>query len=194
MPTPRPDTSLTTSAVEKPGAKIRLKTRSSDSSSFAPTRPRSRALARILSLLQAAAVVADFDDHVAALVIRVQLMTPCAGLPAASAHFGHLDAVVDGVAHQVHQRVADLLEHGLVELGRCRRSPCSSIFLPSRWPRSRTRRGKRLNTKLMGNMRTRMTLSCSARMWRSSCAERGAQLIRPRGLRAARRAGSAPTG
>ncbi len=46
----------------------------------------------------------------------------------------------------------------------------SSIFLPRRWPRSRTRRGKRLNTKLMGNMRTRMTLSCSARMWRSSCA------------------------
>ena len=31
-------------------------------------------------------------------------------------------------------------------------------------------RGKRLNTKLMGNMRTRMTLSCSSRMLRSSWA------------------------
>ena len=31
-------------------------------------------------------------------------------------------------------------------------------------------RGKRLNTKLIGNMRTRMTLSCSSRTLRSSCA------------------------
>jgi hypothetical protein len=31
-------------------------------------------------------------------------------------------------------------------------------------------RGKRLNTKLIGTMRTRMTLSCSSRTLRSSCA------------------------
>ena len=30
---------------------------------------------------------------------------------------GSLDAVIDAVAHQVHQRIADLLQHGLVELG-----------------------------------------------------------------------------
>ena len=39
------------------------------------------------------------------------------GLAGGEARLGSLDAVVDGVAHQVHQRIADLLEHGLVELG-----------------------------------------------------------------------------
>ena len=52
----------------------------------------------------------------------------------------------------------------------CSPESCSSIFLPSRFDRSRTRRGKRLNTVPTGNMRTRMTLSCSSRMFVSSCA------------------------
>ena len=48
-------------------------------------------------------------------------MVPCVALAGGGAHVGHLDAVVDGVAHQVHQRIADLLDHGLVELGAGRR-------------------------------------------------------------------------
>jgi hypothetical protein len=67
MPTPRPDTSLTTSAVENPGAKMRLKMRSSESSSSAPTSPALAGLGEDLLALEAAAVVDDLDDHVAAL-------------------------------------------------------------------------------------------------------------------------------
>jgi hypothetical protein len=41
---------------------------------------------------------------------------PC-GLAGGLAHGRGFDAVVEGVAHQVHQRVADLLDDGLVEFG-----------------------------------------------------------------------------
>ena len=42
---------------------------------------------------------------------------PSAGLPRVSRSVGRLDAVVDGVAHQVGQRVADGLDDRLVQLG-----------------------------------------------------------------------------
>ena len=41
---------------------------------------------------------------------------PSAGLPAARAPFGRLDPVVDRVPDQVHQRIADLVEHRAIEL------------------------------------------------------------------------------
>ena len=104
----------------------------------------------------------------------------------------HLDAVVDAVAHQVHQRIADLLQHGLVELGLLA-GELQLDLLAEALARSRTMRGKRLNTKLIGNMRTRMTLSCSSRMLRSSWARPRAQLLGDRAFELARRAGSAST-
>ena len=168
MPTPRPETSLTTSAVEKPGAKIRLKIRSSDSSSSAPTRPRSRALARILSRLQAAAVVADFDDDVAALVIGVELDD---AVRRACRPRGAPRAISMPWSMALRTRCTSgspIFSSTVLSSSVLSPVRRSSIFLPSRWPRSRTRRGKRLNTKLIGSMRTRMTLSCSSRMWRSS--------------------------
>ena len=39
------------------------------------------------------------------------------GLAVGGAGRGVLDAVVDGVADQVHQRIGQALDHGLVELG-----------------------------------------------------------------------------
>ena len=42
-------------------------------------------------------------------------MVPVGGLPRASAHRRRLDAVVHGVADQVHERLADLVDHGLVD-------------------------------------------------------------------------------
>ena len=68
-------------------------------------------------LVEAAAVVAHFDGDVAAAVTGVEMHGADGGLARRHAHVGHLDAVVHAVAHEVHQRIADLLEHGLVELG-----------------------------------------------------------------------------
>ncbi len=45
------------------------------------------------------------------------LRVPSAGLPAATRTSGSLDAVVDGVAHHVGERVLDRLDDRLVELG-----------------------------------------------------------------------------
>jgi hypothetical protein len=49
--------------------------------------------------------------------IGVQLDPAARRLARGGARVGGLDAVVDGVAHDVRERVADLLDHGLVEFG-----------------------------------------------------------------------------
>ena len=119
MPTPRPENCVTWSAVEKPGRKIRL------------TRSRSfkrSACSAVMSLawiglgadplgVDAGAVVADLDDDLAPFVEGVQRSRPSAGLPRPAVRAGGFDAVVDGVAHQVRQRVADGLDDRLVQLG-----------------------------------------------------------------------------
>ncbi len=68
-------------------------------------------------LVEAGAVVAHFDGDVAAAVIGVEVHRADGRLALGDAHVGHFDAVVDAVADQMDQRVADLFHHGLVELG-----------------------------------------------------------------------------
>jgi hypothetical protein len=45
----------------------------------------------------------------------VSVSVPVSSLPAAAAFVRHFQAVIDGVAHQVHERVDDLLDHRLVQ-------------------------------------------------------------------------------
>ena len=106
------------------------------------------------------------------------------------AYLRRLDAMVDGIAHQVHQRIADLLEHGLVELGGVT-GQAQLDFLAEPLAEIAHQGGKRLNTKLMGNMRTRMTLSWRLRM----CRQLSEGVAQRFGLVAfeRRRARSAPT-
>ena len=83
-------------------------------------RPDESALARLRQdavALQAAAVVAHFHDDAAALVIRLERDDAGRRLARRDARLRHLDAVIHAVAHQVHERIADLLQHRLVELG-----------------------------------------------------------------------------
>ena len=67
--------------------------------------------------VDAAAVVADFDVDLAALVIGPQPDAAVARLAGRGAALGRFDAMVDGVAHQVRQRVTDRLDQSLVQLG-----------------------------------------------------------------------------
>ena len=150
------------------GREDQVEDASSDSSSSGADQAALARLGEDPVALEAAAVVADLDHDVAALVIGVELDDAVRGLAGGQAHVRRLDAVVDGScapgapADRRSSRARSCRARCSSPLRR------SSTFLPSCWPRSRTRRGKRLNTKLMGNMRTRMTLSCSSRMWRSS--------------------------
>ena len=70
-----------------------------------------------------------------------RVSTPSAGLPAARAGLGRLDAVVDRVADEVGQRVLDRLEQGLVELGLVALHLEADLTCRSCSPRSRTTRG-----------------------------------------------------
>ena len=67
--------------------------------------------------IDARAVVADLDDDAVALLACAQVHRAVRGLAERQARLGVLDAVVDRVAHDVDERVVDLLEHLLVEFG-----------------------------------------------------------------------------
>src|SRR6202035_192499 len=104
MPTPRPETSVTWSAVLKPGRK--MKSRASAS------------LSRAASLrVDAATVVGNFDDDLVPLVIGVQPDDALRRLPKFLALFSRLDAVTHRVAHEMGERFGDGIENSLVEVG-----------------------------------------------------------------------------
>ena len=67
--------------------------------------------------VEAAAVVGDADDDVAALVIGGQADGALLALAGSRALGGGLQAMVGGVAHHVGERVLDQVEHLAVELG-----------------------------------------------------------------------------
>jgi hypothetical protein len=67
--------------------------------------------------VQAAAVVADFDDDAASVVEGAQHQSAPGRFAGRQSPLGRFDAVVHGVAHQMGERVADLLDHTLVQLG-----------------------------------------------------------------------------
>ena len=119
MPTPRPEMSETGSAVEKPGRKIRL----SICSSVSDCVGSDQAAARRAFWPHALAVDAA-PSSATSMTMRPPAcsadsrMVPSAGLPARDALVRRLDAVVDRVADHVRQRIGELLDHGLVDLGR----------------------------------------------------------------------------
>ena len=67
--------------------------------------------------VHARAVVLDLDDDVVALLERVERDGADGRLADAQALVARLDAVIDRVADHVHQRVAELLDDELVDLG-----------------------------------------------------------------------------
>ena len=117
MPTPRPEMSETVSAVEKPGRKIRLSISSSVSWASAAIRPlldrRSADRARLMP-----APSSETSMTIAARAVRGgQPDRAFGGLAGGGALLGRLEAVVDGVADHVRQRVGQPLDDRLVDLG-----------------------------------------------------------------------------
>jgi hypothetical protein len=97
MPTPRPLVSVTSSRLEIPGAK----TRSSVSR----------------SLRTSPAVVGHGDDDVVAALERLDPDDSLGILAGGTTFLGGLDGVIERVAHGVHQRVDELFDDQLVQLG-----------------------------------------------------------------------------
>ena len=110
---------VTAAAVEKPGAKMNLWIWASVifSSSASLTRPSGDRLGLDPLGVEAAAVVGDADDDVAAFVIGGQADGALLRLAAGRALGRRLQPVVGGVAHHVGERILDQVEHLAVELG-----------------------------------------------------------------------------
>ena len=67
--------------------------------------------------VQAAAIVGDADEDVAAFVIGVQCDGAGFGLARGQAAHAIFDAVIGGIAHHVGERVFDHLQHLTIEFG-----------------------------------------------------------------------------
>ena len=116
-PTPRPETSVIASRVEKPWAKMSCTTSRSESASSPFSRPRATALActRAASMPEPSSMIVIttwFDSWAAESRI-----VPVGVLPRATRSAGRLDAVVDAVPDQVDERLADLVDDRLVDAG-----------------------------------------------------------------------------
>ena len=107
-------------AVEKPASKIMYCASRSDIDlglGLGDVALADRALPDLVGV-DPGAVVGDLDDDAVALLARAESATvPCGGLAQRDARRRVLDAVIDRVAHDVDERVVDLLEHLLVEFG-----------------------------------------------------------------------------
>ena len=118
-PTPRPETRLTSSLVENPGAKMRsrIEARSRRGDLALVEQARCERLGGDALLVEPAAVVGDLEDDVVPLLLGPQAQRAPGGLAPLGPHVGGLDPVVDGVAEQVHHRLQDLVGHAAVDLG-----------------------------------------------------------------------------
>ncbi|OPZ59757.1 MAG: hypothetical protein BWY87_00836 [Deltaproteobacteria bacterium ADurb.Bin510] len=65
--------------------------------------------------IESAAVVLDCDQHVGAGVLSCQMNASLHRFTGRPTLFGRLDAMIDAVANQVHERIAELVDHGFVE-------------------------------------------------------------------------------
>ena len=113
---PGPEISETNVAVDTPLRKTRYGASSSESVAVSPP-PSRAASARTRSTSMPPPVVGDGDDHLGPELHGVEAHGRLRRLARGHPLVGRLDAVVDGVADQVQQRVAELLEHAAVELG-----------------------------------------------------------------------------
>ena len=120
MPTPRPASSVTVSAVEKPGVKIRL---ASSASLVLGVRRRagpSRApLSRMRAQVRGRRRRRGTRRRLRCLRgDSATMIVPVGSLPAARARLGRLDAVRDAVAQQVLEGAGHAVEHAAVDFDR----------------------------------------------------------------------------
>ena len=116
MPTPRPETSETACAVEKPGSRTKAKISDSLSRASAADQPLLHRTRPHRLAVNALAVVGNADQNLRPGMARRKMNRARRWLARGPAHFRQLNAVIHAVADQVHQRIIQLVEHGLIQL------------------------------------------------------------------------------
>src|SRR3990167_4668392 len=138
--------------------------------------------------VHALAVVGNRQEDVIAFLLGRQHHLAAARLARGLALFRGFDAMVDGVAHQVHQRIGQRPDQVLFVGG---------FFFFTLRARSRTRRGKRPKTFLIGCMRVFITAVCRSAVTTSrletALAMASSALLEPRRTRRLRTSTSSPT-
>ena len=132
MPTPRPETSEATSLVEKPGRKTRFRLCRSSMriGLFIGDDALLQRLGAQALGTHAPAVVGDDQDDVVAFLARLEADLRLFRLAGGQALLGRLDAVIDGIADQVDERIG---QSSIIVLSISVSSPTStsSTSLPS---------------------------------------------------------------
>ena len=118
MPTPRPASSVTVSAVVKPAVKIRLASSASSCSAAGSSRRMATAFSRIRVEVEAGAVVAELDADFVAFVRERDHDRAGRVLARRRARCRRLDAVRDAVAQQVLEGAGHAVEHAAVDFDR----------------------------------------------------------------------------
>src|SRR5260221_14584851 len=67
--------------------------------------------------IQAMAIIANFDDHLGALVKRIQENRAASAFAGGDTVFAGFDAVIDGIANQVSHGFGEGVENALIEVG-----------------------------------------------------------------------------
>ena len=157
-PTPRPENSVTTLAVVKPG---RNRNSSSSASLILRTtsalfRPRSTIFRRSLSRSTPPPSSRDRDLQHAGPVAGLQPDRAGGRLARARANLGRLDPVIDRVADQVRERRFELLQDVAIDLGLLAVDD-EPRLLAQRPAMSRTSRGRPWTPSPNGRIRLTMT-------------------------------------
>ena len=121
MPTPRPQVSVTSLARGEAGQEDQVEESRLRRAARAPRVDQRRARSRCARSACASMPRPSSSTSITTWLPfceRVRARScPSRGLPARARSLGRLDAVIDRVAHHVHQRIEELLDDQLVELG-----------------------------------------------------------------------------
>ena len=118
MPTPRPASSVTLSAVLKPGAKIRFARSASEVGASADTSLSAECTLADALQVQAGAVVAEFDRDFVAFLGQADGDGAAGVLAGLDAGLRGLDAVHHAVAQQMLEGAGHAVEHATVDFDR----------------------------------------------------------------------------
>src|SRR5882724_5247814 len=66
--------------------------------------------------IDAATIVAYFNDDLSALMIGVEIDGAAGGLSGSQSFVGRLNAMIDGIAHDMHERLGESIEDAFVEV------------------------------------------------------------------------------
>ena len=165
MPTPRPEISEMRSAVLNPGEENEPQDpfRAGPRGLIGGEEPFLERLVEDGGPVEPAAVIGDLDADVVSVLVGAQAYVAFPALAGRDALLGRLDPVVHRVANEMHERLANTIDHLLVDLRFLTEVSRATTFRLA-LERSRTTLLNLLKTLATGSIRAFMMPSCRSRV------------------------------